>query len=68
MEAKKRTNGAEVTTTKGGRSVIMTAVTVKVAVTSAIKIVTKRTGSIITATKIIVENSAKRKILGERNT
>jgi hypothetical protein len=46
----------------------MTAVTVKVAVTSAIKIVTKRTGSIITATTMVVENSAKRKILGERNT
>ena len=43
-------------------------VTVKVAVTTAIKIVTKKAGNIITATTIIVEHSAKRKILGERNT
>jgi hypothetical protein len=68
VEANKRTNGAEATKTKGGRSVIMTAVTAKVAVNSAIKIVTKRAGSIITATTMLVENSAKRKILGERNT
>jgi hypothetical protein len=39
----------------------MTAGTVKVAVTSAIKIVIKRAGSIITATTMVVENSAKRK-------
>jgi hypothetical protein len=43
-------------------------VTVKVAATTAIKIFTKKAGNIITATTIIVEHSAKRKILGERNT
>lgn len=48
---------------KKGKSVIATAVTVEVAVTTAITIVTDRIGSIAKATAMVVG-----KILGERNT